>query len=86
MTRKPGKGTPSTYRVTNDGMRLMLACRQINKEVCHFNYGSNRFVLTPGEINCNAMGLYPHSLSKLWLHGLRPSTMECVKNLDGRWF
>lgn len=85
ITRLSQSGTamPEPYRISRDGMHLMLSCRQISNEVGDLVLGSNTFVLSPGDINFNATSKvsYPHSTADLWLYGLRHSTMNRVKML-----
>ena len=71
---------PARHRLSQEALNLFVSCRPIYDELVRVLYGTNTFIIMPGEQNYNStMMPYPHSTNNLWLSHLRLTTRQNVK-------
>lgn len=71
------------FPMARDGRAMLLACRQFNTEITQLLYGTNTFLVTPGERNAGSHKVrpLPHQDWKIFLTSLNLSTKQSVKTL-----
>ena len=69
------------YGMAPEALALLCTCREVNEEMVNVLYGSNTFLLAPGEVNFHTRLSFPHANSSLFLLNLRPSTSQSIKKI-----
>ncbi len=71
------------FRLTSEGLNVLLVCRGINQEIKQILYGKNTFLVAPGgrDFACLRSFHQPYANSRLFLSQLLPSTKHMVKML-----